>query len=135
VLAPEHRVEPDDDQDGAEDAAEEYLLGEDEGAHDCHDDHHQRAERRREHRPRLLDHQALHVVRYARRHNAGVRGGEEVHVEADGPDGGAVLHGEGDDDGLQGADEADEGGEGERRRVLLQGVRLEDEEGGPPSPS
>jgi len=61
----------------------------------------------------------------------GVRGGEEVHVEADGPDGGAVLHGEGDDDGLQGADEADEGGEGERRRVLLQGVRLEDEEGGP----
>lgn len=61
----------------------------------------------------------------------GVGGGEEVHVEADGPDGGAVLHGEGDDDGLERADEADEGGERQLRRVLLDGVRLEDEEGRP----
>jgi hypothetical protein len=61
----------------------------------------------------------------------GVGGGEEVHVEADFPDGDAALHDEGDHDGLQRADEADERGERQVRRVLLDGVRLQDEERGP----
>jgi hypothetical protein len=61
----------------------------------------------------------------------GIGGGEEVHVEADGPDGDAALHGEDDHHGLQRAEEADERGERQLRRVLLDGVRLQDEEEGP----
>lgn len=45
------------------------VLGEDEGAHDGHHDHHERAEGRGEDRAPALDHQPLHVVGNARRHD------------------------------------------------------------------
>jgi hypothetical protein len=46
------------------------FLGEDEGTHDGHNDHHEGAEGRGEDWASNLDHQPLHVVGDARRHYA-----------------------------------------------------------------
>jgi hypothetical protein len=46
------------------------FLGEDEGTHDSHNDHHEGAEGRGEDWAPNLDHQPLHVVGDARRHYA-----------------------------------------------------------------
>jgi hypothetical protein len=126
-LAPEHGVEPHDDEHRAERAAEVQLLAEEQRAEHGHHQQHQRVEDGGEERAAPLHAPGEHHQHDARGEDARVDDGEEPDVEAEAPLRDVPVVAEREGDGLQGAHDAHDGCAGVVEGVLFAELGLEDE--------